>query len=143
MLNPLGTAAVSPAAADPNVPALPWPMPNWKPPVVSRLSRLTPMFLASVRLISAIRTLSVTWSGTAVFSRLIGRMSSESPSFLPGLSSEVTMDWACAASSGEATVPLITATWPMVVTSMLASGIAARSTSFTELRFWLTRTLVA
>ncbi len=54
---------------------------------------------------------------------------------------ERTICSAWALSAGEATVPLITAIWPMVVTVTSESGIAARIISLTELMFWLTRTL--
>ena len=76
--------------------------------------------------------------------RLTGTILSAAPSFVtstPGLSAALTSISAWAASSGEATVPLITATWPMVVTLMSDSGIAWRSISLIELMFWLTRTL--
>ncbi len=110
----------------------------------SRLSKLTPICLSAVRFISATRTLSVTWSGVAMRRRLTGRILSATPSFvasMPGLRAERTSSSAWAASSGEATVPLITATWPMVVTLMSEPGIASRRISFIELMFWFTRTL--
>ena len=107
------------------VPGLPRPMPKIAPVSTSRLRRLTPIFFSIERLISATRTFSITCSGVATFNRLTGRMSRTSVSFLPGFSSEVTSDWACAASCGEATVPFMTASCPTVVTVMLESGMAA------------------
>ena len=61
----------------------------------------------------------------------------------PGLSRAVTSRSAAALSAGEATVPVMTATWPAVVTVIAASGMASLTMRSMEVMFWLTRMFVA
>jgi len=101
---------------------------NNVPPEESRLSKFTPNCLTIDRFISAMRTFSITCSGVATLRRLTGMMLSIASGLLmsmPGLSAALTSISACAASSGEATVPFSTAIWPTVVTVTFASGIAS------------------
>ena len=114
------------------------------PPVL--VSRLMPTCLRSDRFTSAMRTLRLTCSGVAVFNRFTTQILQTEPSFdmsTPGLRTAETSWAACADSSGEATVPVRTATCPTFITRMAELGMAARRTSSTELMFWLTRTFVA
>ncbi len=101
------------------VPGLPRPMPNRKPPVLSRLSRLMPISRASVRLTSAIRTWSMTCCGVAVRRRLT--------TWVPSPTKAWTSRSASAASAGWATVP-VSSTMPFIgVAWMSASGMARSS----------------
>ncbi len=120
----------------------PEPMPNRKPPVVSSDFKLTPTFLMKLRLTSAKRTCRLTCSGVAVRRRLntpIFNVAPGAEASTPGLSRAVTSRSAWALSSGDATVPVSTAIWPVVVTWMSASGIASFSMRSIEVMFWLTR----
>ncbi len=107
---------------------------NWKPPVVSRVSRLTPISLTSARLTSAILTCRFTCSGVAVFSRLT--------TCVPSPTNAWTRRSASAESSGPATVP-VSSTRPFIgVEVIAASGNARRSIWSSELLLLPTRTLV-